>query len=49
MGLILVILLVLLFIGGLPAVSGHGYGYAPSGLVFVLLIVFVVLLVGGRL
>jgi len=45
MGLLLLIVLILLLFGGLPT-WGHSrnWGYGPSGLVSVLLIVFVVLI-----
>jgi len=49
MGLILIIIIVLLCIGGLPGWGYHNYGYAPSGVGGVLLIVLVVLLLTGRL
>jgi hypothetical protein len=49
MGLLLVIILVLFLFGGLPNWGYHSYGYAPSGMVGVLLIVLVVLLLTGRL
>lgn len=54
MGLILLILVILLLVGGLPigpwwGANGHSYGYAPSGLLAVVLIILVVLLLTGRL
>jgi Protein of unknown function (DUF3309) len=49
MGLLLLIVLVLLVFGGLPNWGYHSYGYAPSGLAGVVLIVLVVLLLSGRL
>jgi len=48
MGLLLLIILLLLFFGGLPRWGYHSYGYAPSGLVGVLLIIIVILLLTGR-
>jgi len=47
MGLILLILLILLLFGGLPRWGYHDYGYGPTGIVGILLIVVVVLLVLG--
>lgn len=45
MGIILVILLVLLLIGGLPAwPHSRSWGYRPSGILAVLLVLLVVLL-----
>jgi len=45
MGLILLILLILLLVGGLPTWPySRGWGYYPSGLVSLLLIVLIVLL-----
>lgn len=52
LGLILVIVLVLAVVGGLPHWgywNGRGYGYAPSGIGLVLLIVVLFLLFGGGL
>lgn len=49
MGLILIVLLVLLCVGGLPTWGYHGYGYGPSGVGGILLVVLVVLLLMGRL
>ena len=49
MGLLLLIVLVLLLFGGLPRWGYHSYGYAPSGLAGVVLIVLVVLFLTGRL
>lgn len=49
MGLVLLILLVLLLVGGLPAWGWHSYGYGPSGILFIVLVVIlVVYLVRGR-
>jgi hypothetical protein len=46
---ILVILLILLLVGALPSWPySRGWGYYPSGLLGLLLLVFVVLLVLGR-
>lgn len=50
MGLILLILLVLLLVGAFPAWNySRSWGYAPSGLLGVILIVVVILLLTGRL
>ncbi len=49
MGLLLLIILVLFLVGGLPRWGYHSYGYAPSGLSGVVLIVLVILLLTGRL
>ena len=51
MSLLLLILLILLCLGGLPQVSGHwhAYGYGPSGLGGILLILLIILLLTGRL
>jgi hypothetical protein len=49
MGLLLLIILIVFLLGGLPNWGYHSYGWGPSGLVGVLLIVVVVLLVAGRL
>ena len=49
MGLILLIILLLIVFGGLPNLGFHSYGYAPSGIGGVLLIVVIVMLLTGRL
>ena len=48
MGLVLLIILIVLLLGGLPGWGYHSYGYAPSGILGVLLIVVIVLLLTGR-
>jgi uncharacterized protein DUF3309 len=49
MGLILLIVLLLLLFGGLPRWGYHSYGYGPSGLVGVRLVVVLILFLLGRL
>jgi len=50
LGTILIIILVLLLLGAIPAWShSRSWGYGPSGLVTVLLIVLIVLLLTGRI
>ena len=49
MGLILLIVLMLFLFGGLPRWGYHSYGYAPSGLVGVVLLVVFIMLLTGRL
>lgn len=49
MSLVVLVLLLLLVFGGLPTWGYHNYGYAPSGLVGISLIVLVILLLSGRL
>lgn len=49
MGLLLLVLLLLLVFGGLPNWGYHEYGWGPSGIGGVLLVVVVVLLLTGRL
>ena len=49
LGTILLILLVLFLLGSIPAwPHSRGWGYGPSGLLSVLLIVLVVMAVTGR-
>jgi hypothetical protein len=50
MSLVLVLILILLLFGGLPQLSGgwHNYGYGPSGVVFVILVIVAVLIFTGR-
>jgi len=50
LGTILLIILILLLIGAIPAWPySRGWGYAPGGLVSALLIVVVILLLTGRI
>ena len=49
MGLLLLIIVFLFLVGGLPNWGYHSYGFAPSGIVGVVLIVLVILLLTGRL
>jgi hypothetical protein len=49
MGLVLLILLLLLVFGGMPTWGYHQYGWGPSGIGGVILIVLLVLLLTGRL
>ncbi len=46
--LVLIILLILVF-GGLPTWGYHQYGYAPSGLLSVVLFILLILFLTGRL
>jgi len=49
MGLLLLIIVLVLLFGGLPHWGYHSYGYSPSGLAGVVVLVLVVLLFTGRL
>jgi Protein of unknown function (DUF3309) len=49
MGLLLLIILLVLLMGGLPRWGYHSYGWGPSGIAGVVLLVVLVLLVTGRL
>jgi hypothetical protein len=49
MGLLLLIVVIVLVMGGLPNWGYHQYGYYPSGLGGIVLIILVVLLLTGRL
>jgi len=49
MGLLLLIIVLVFLFGGLPRWGYHSYGYGPSGLAGVLLLVLVVMLFTGRL
>jgi Protein of unknown function (DUF3309) len=46
--LLIIVLIVLLFAGG-PYTGWHGYGYWPSGIIGIVLIVVLILLLLGRL
>jgi hypothetical protein len=49
MSLLLLIVVLLIVFGGLPYWGYHIYGYAPSGIGGVILIVVVILFLTGRL
>jgi hypothetical protein len=49
MTLILLIVLVVFLVGGLPNWGYHSFGFAPSGLAGVVLLVVIVMLLTGRL
>lgn len=50
LGTILLIILILLLLGAIPAwPHSRSWGYAPSGVFFVLLIVLVIALAGGHI
>jgi hypothetical protein len=50
MGTILLIILIILLIGGLPSWPySRGWGYGPSGILGVLLIIVIILLLTNRL
>jgi hypothetical protein len=49
MSLILLIILILFLVGALPNWGYHRFGFAPSGIVGVVVLVMVVLLLSGRL
>ena len=46
--LLLIVLLLLVF-GGLPNWGYHQYGYGPSGLGGILLVIVILMMLGGRL
>lgn len=49
MSLVLLIILLLVVFGGLPNWGYHKYGYAPSGVGGLILIIVLILLLTGRL
>ena len=50
LGTLLLIIVILLLIGAIPSwPHSKGWGYAPSGVVGVVLVVVIVLLVAGRI
>jgi len=49
MSLLLLIILLVVVFGGLPTWGYHNYGYAPSGLGGIILLVVLILLLTGRL
>lgn len=49
-GLIILILLVLLFFGGMPTWGySRGYGWGPSGVIGVIVVVLLILLLLGKI
>lgn len=49
MGLVLLILCLVLLFGGLPHWGYHSYGYAPSGVGVIIIVILAVLLLSKRL
>lgn len=49
MGIVLLIILLLVVLGGLPNLGIHNYGYGPSGIGGVVLLVVLVMLLTGRM
>jgi len=49
MSLLLLIVLLLIILGGLPTWGYHDYGYGPSGIGGIVLLVVIILLLTGRL
>jgi hypothetical protein len=49
MSTVLLVVLVLIIIGALPTWGYHNYGYGPSGIVGLLVIVLAVMLLMGRI
>lgn len=50
MGLVLLVVLVLVLFGGLPDVGyPHNYGYYPSGITGILVLIVIICLLTGRL
>ena len=49
MSLLLLLIVLLLVVGGLPNWGYHQYGYGPSGVGGVILLVLVIFLLTGRL
>ncbi len=49
MSLLLLLILILIVVGGLPTWGYHQYGYGPSGVGGIVLLVVIILLLTGRL
>jgi hypothetical protein len=49
MSLLLLIILLLIVLGGLPTWGYHNYGYAPSGVGGIILLIVILLLLTGRI
>jgi len=48
MGLVVLVILVLLLFGGLPTWGYHSYGYAPVGIIGVVLVIVLIFFLLGR-
>ena len=48
LGLLLLIVLIVILFAGLPNWGYHSYGYAPSGILMVVVVILVVLFLMGR-
>jgi hypothetical protein len=49
MSLLLLIVVLLIVFGGLPNWGFHNYGYAPSGIGGLILLILIIMLLTGRL
>jgi len=49
MGLVLLVVLLLVLFGGLPRWGYHSYGYGPSGIVGMILVIVLILFLLGRI
>ena len=49
MSLLLLLVVLLIVLGGLPQVSGHNFGYGPSGIGGIVLLILLIMLLTGRL
>lgn len=49
LGLLLLIVLLVLLVGGAPHLGFHQYGWGPSGVIGVVLVIVLVLVLLGRL
>jgi hypothetical protein len=49
MPLLLVLILLLVVVGGLPTWGYHQYGYGPSGIGGIILLILILMLLTGRL
>ena len=46
---ILIIIVIVLAVGGIPTWGFHSYGWAPSSLGFIVIVILLILLLHGRL
>jgi hypothetical protein len=47
--LLLIIILIVILVGGLPQAGFHSYGWGPSGIVGLVLIIILILFLLGRI
>jgi uncharacterized protein DUF3309 len=47
--LVLIVVLVIAVLGGMPGLTSHNYGWGPSGIGAILVVILIIALLTGRL